>query len=53
LNYTYTLSDDGGLVVLNPTQVGKATLEGRIQNGMKMTVTNVSTGKTIGVFYKK
>ena len=53
LNYTYTLSDDGGLVVLNPTQVGKATLEGRIQNEMKMTVTNVSTGKTIGVFYKK
>lgn len=53
LNYTYTLSDDGGLVVLNPTQVGKATLEGRIQNEMKMTITNVSTGKTIGVFYKK
>lgn len=53
LNYTYTLSDDGVMVVLNPTQVGKAILEGRIQNKMKMTVINISTGKTIGVFYKK
>lgn len=52
-NYTYKLSDDGNLVVLTPTQVGKATLEGKIQSQMKMTVTNVSTGKTIGIFYKK
>lgn len=52
-NYTYALSDDGDLVVFTPTQIGNATLEGKIQSQMKMTVTNVSTGKTIGIFYKK
>ncbi len=53
VDYAYELSDDGGLVVFTPRQAGKAILEGKIQSGMKMTVTNVSMGNVIGVFYKK
>lgn len=53
INYSYTLSESGDLVVFTPQESGKAYLEGDIESKMKMTVTNVSTNKVIGVFYKQ
>lgn len=49
--YEYTYSD--GLVIFTPTQAGNAYLEGVITSNIKMVVTNESTGKQIGTFYKQ
>ena len=53
INYSYTLSESGDLVVFTPQESGKAYLEGDIESDIKMTLTNVSTNKVIGVFYKQ
>lgn len=50
VSYTYVYSE--GLVVLTPQTSGKAYLEGVITSKTKMEVTNVSSGKVIGTFYK-
>lgn len=50
-DYTYDYSD--GLVVLTPVKANVAYLEGKITSNLKMEVKNVSTGRNIGVFYKK
>lgn len=51
IQYTYTYSD--GLVILKPQEANKAYLEGKIISNIKMEVTNVSTGKNLGTFYKQ
>lgn len=51
IDYTYTYSE--GLVIFNPTEAGKAYLEGEITSNVRMVVTNVSTGEVIGTFYKQ
>ncbi len=51
IQYTYTYSD--GLVILKPLEANKAYLEGKIISNIKMEVTNVSTGKNLGTFYKQ
>ena len=53
IDYSYSLSESGELVIFTPLETGKAYLEGEINSGIKMTVTNTSTNKVIGVFYKK
>ena len=50
-SYTYTYSNN--LVVLNPQEAGNATLEGRIENGIRMTLTNASNGSVICVLYRQ
>lgn len=51
ISYIYRISEN--LVVLTAQQAGKANLEGVISSGIKMEVTNTSTQKEIGIFYKK
>lgn len=51
IRYTYRVSED--LVVFTAEQAGKANLEGLISSGIKMVLTNTSTGKEIGTFYKQ
>lgn len=51
IRYTYQRSED--LVIFSTQQAGKANLEGEISSGIKMELTNTSTSKVIGVFYKK
>lgn len=51
MNYTFTRADN--LVILNPSEAGKATLEGRIENGIRMSITNASNGSEIAVLYKQ
>lgn len=51
MSYTFTRAEN--LVVLSPTQAGKATLEGRIENGIRMAITNASSGAEIAVLYKQ
>lgn len=51
LNYTWRRS--GNLVVLTPQEDGKAILEGRIESGIRMTLTNASTGTEVAILYKK
>lgn len=50
VNYDYTYNK--GLVVFKPTTPDKAYLEGEVISETKMIVTNTSTGKEIGTFYK-
>lgn len=56
-NYSYTSDEsntkEATLVALYPKQAGNATLEGKIESFLKMTVTNTSSGSEIGVFYKQ
>ncbi|WP_195281879.1 hypothetical protein [Parabacteroides johnsonii] len=49
--YSYRVSED--LVVFTTEQAGKANLEGLISSGIKMVLTNTSTGQEIGTFYKQ
>jgi hypothetical protein len=51
LNFSFTRSEN--LVILNPAQAGIATLEGRIENGIRMSLRNASTGSEIAVLYKQ
>ena len=53
IDYTYTQPGDGKIVVLNPVEAGKAVMEGRIESGAKMTLTNTSNGSEVAVLYKK
>lgn len=50
-DYTYTYNN--GLVIMSPTEANYAYLEGEITSEIKMEVINASSGKTIGVFYRK
>lgn len=56
-NYTYT-SDESDtksatIVAMRPVQAGNATLEGRIEGFMKMTVVNMSKNEEVGIFYRQ
>ena len=57
--YTYNYSSDESetkaatLVAMRPIQAGNATLEGRIENFLKMTVINMSNNEQVGVFYRQ
>lgn len=51
IKYTYQRSDN--LVIFMAQQAGKANLEGVISSNIKMELTNTSTQKVIGTFYKK
>lgn len=51
--YSYTFTRSNNLVVLNPQEAGNATLEGRIENGIRMSVTNASNNSEICVLYKQ
>lgn len=50
-DYSFTRSEN--LVVLKPTKAGLATLEGRIENGLRMSLKNASSGAEIAVLYKQ
>lgn len=52
-DYDWTCDNEVTLVVLKPRQAGNATLEGRIENFLKMTVINTSNNSEVGVFYKQ
>lgn len=49
--YSYTYSGD--LIVFRPLQTGKANLEGRVSEGVKMTLTNTSNNSQIAILYKE
>lgn len=51
LSYSFRRSKN--LVVLSPREAGKATLEGSIENGIKMTLTNTSNNSVVAVLYKR
>ena len=51
--YSYTFTRSNNLVILNPQEAGNATLEGRIENGIRMSVTNASNNSEICVLYKQ
>ena len=51
--YSYTFTRSNNLVILNPQEAGNATLEGRIENGIRMSVTNASNSSVICVLYKQ
>lgn len=51
IDYTYTRTNN--IVVLRPVEAGKAVLEGKIESGAKMILTNTSSGDEIAVLYKK
>ena len=53
IDYRYTLPGDGSIVVLTPVEAGQAVLEGKIENGAKMILTNTSNGAEVAVLYKK
>ena len=51
--YSYTFTRSNNLIILNPQEAGNATLEGRIENGIRMTLTNASNSSVICVLYKQ
>lgn len=51
--YSYTVTYSKNLVILNPQEAGNATSEGRIENGIRMTLTNASNGSVICVLYRQ
>lgn len=51
--YSYTFTRSDNLIILNPQEAGNATLEGRIENGIRMTLTNASNSSVICVLYKQ
>lgn len=51
IDYTYTRTNN--IVVLTPVEAGKAVLEGKIESGAKMILTNTSNGSEVNVLYKK
>ena len=53
IDYRYTQPGDGSIVVLTPVEAGKAVMEGKIENGAKMILTNTSNGAEVAVLYKK
>lgn len=50
-DFTYTRSKN--MVLFSPTKDGKATLEGIIEEELKMNITNTSNGKVIHTLYRK
>lgn len=51
--YSYTFTRSDNLIILNPQEAGNATLEGRIENGIRMTLTNASNSSVVCVLYKQ
>lgn len=51
LDYTWRRS--GNLIVMTPKEEDTAILEGKIESGIKMTLTNVSSKKVVAVLYKR
>jgi hypothetical protein len=51
--YSYTFTRSDNLVILNPQEAGNATLEGRIENGIRMSLRNASNNSEICVLYKQ
>jgi hypothetical protein len=51
MNYNFTRSKN--LVVFSPQEAGNANIEGLIENGIKMTLTNMSNNSEIAVVYKQ
>lgn len=49
--YEYACSGD--FIVFKPLQTGKANLEARVSDGIRMVLVNTSTDDEIGIFYKK
>ena len=57
-HYKYTSSPyeyacSGDFIVFKPLQTGKANLEARVSDGIRMVLVNTSTDDEIGIFYKK
>lgn len=52
-NIEYTYKRTNNIVVLSPVEAGKAVMEGRIESGAKMILTNTSNGSEVAVLYKK
>lgn len=48
----YTFKRNNNIVVLSPVKAGDATLEGKIEDGIKMVMTNTSDFRSI-ILYKK
>ena len=51
MNYRFRRSDN--LVVFTAVESGRANLEGKIANKIKMTLTNMSNGSEVAVLYKE
>lgn len=51
--YNFSYRQSGNLVILTPQQEGIATLEGRIESDIKMTITNTSNDAVVCVMYKE
>lgn len=51
--HNYSWRRSGNLVVMTPKEDGDAILEGRIESGIRMTLTNASTGMEVAILYKK
>ncbi|MBO5181478.1 MAG: hypothetical protein J6B92_06290 [Paraprevotella sp.] len=49
----YEYSYSGDFIAFKPLQTGKANLEGRVTNGIRMSLINTSNDEEIGVLYKK
>lgn len=49
----YVYSYSGSFIVFKPQQTGKANLEGRVTDNIKLELTNTSSNSNIGTFYKK
>lgn len=49
--YSYTYSGD--LIVFRSLQTGRANLEGRVSEGVKMTLTNTSNNMQIAILYRE
>lgn len=51
--HNYSWRRSGNLVVMTPKEDGDAILEGRIESGIRMALTNSSTGMEVAILYKK
>lgn len=51
IDYTFTRTNN--IVVLSPVEAGKAVMEGKIESGAKMILTNTSNGSEAVILYKK
>lgn len=51
--YTYSYRRSDNLVILTPNDAGNAVLEGRIENGVRMTLTNASNDNVVATLYRK
>ena len=49
----YEYSYSGDFIAFKPLQTGMANLEGRVTNGIRMSLINTSYNEEIGILYKK